>query len=637
MKAIDDLERMGYTFRLDGDLLRYSTVDVPDVSGARALLTEIRDHKPEAVAFLRTRDECPHLYWRPAPDAPQRYIEICQDVDLAPGLFTHDQVIGLDIETSGLNAWQPGARIEVLQLYGQESGHLAVLPVHGNLPDPLRGLLADHSKLFVSHNGANFELPWLAQAGVDIHAAKHYDTLVGEAVLLDTGRSDLKKDLGSSVKRRLGLALDKDIEHDHWAGILTQRQLEYAATDALVLPALRQTQLDGARARSQTGALAVEMQLVPIVAQISRNGLPVDVGLLTSYRGTVEEKLETGVAALRGEFGPINPRSHPQLMKAFEKTGTSISNTREETLVALLGQQPSTAARLAKLVLDCREPAKQLGFCDEKFVREHVTPDGRIHSKYWSVGTNTGRFSSSQPNAQQFPRGMRHLFGNQPGWSVVSVDYSQIEVITAFLVAKDDEGIAAYSSEDIHRSIAATVFQVPPSQVTSDQRKQAKAITFGLLFGGGPDTILAYARTYGATLNRDQINSLQRLFFARFWRLAEFHRRAREQAWADEPVVIHLPTGLRRVLDGNMKRPTVLINTSVQGRAAAGAKFALVEAHRRGLTKHVVAVVHDEVVAFVPDSEAEGFAAELREAMIDGMRQALDFTVKVETKIGPTW
>jgi DNA polymerase-1 len=226
---------------------------------------------------------------------------------------------------------------------------------------------------------------------------------------------------------------------------------------------------------------------------------------------------------------------------------------------------------------------------------------------------------------------MREVFGWLTGYKIVSVDYAAIEVRVAAAQAKDIVLLRALMDEDIHRTVASIVFGKPRHEISKDERQQAKAAVFCLIFGGGAATLQRYARMYGQELTLDQCKQIVANFFARFTGLREMRSRAYRQAdnANGTPLTVRLPHGLKRVLVGNEATATRLLNTAVQGTAAAGMKYALLLAHQAGLTRYIGATVHDELVAVVPEDEANDFGAALSDCMIEGMYRVVPREVMI--------
>jgi len=545
----------------------------------------------------------------------------------------NDAVIGLDIETSGLSPYLD--QIATIQLYGDTTGTLALFHPRGHLSDNLRQFLSTHTAKWLVHNGVSFDIPFLLANGVDCDHREWYDTLVGETVVVGSGRRDVSVSLRATVKRRLDIELNKELSVSDWmAPRLTPEQVAYATSDVVHLPALWRSQIDRGAASSQLPALDFEMALVPVFARMTFNGLPISLEKLSAFLKAQSAILDAMAPAFEKEFGDINPNSWQQVAKVFKARGIAIPNTRKETMIDL-AMHGGEAGRLAELLLQYRKPAQRLKMYRPEWVAKHVVA-GRAHPRFWQCSTDTTRVASSDPNLQQVPRDMREPWGWEPGMKVVSADYSQIEVRIAAYLAKDGRLMTVLENDDAHAGVASEVLGIPIEEVTREQRKAAKAQTFTLLFGGGPDTLYQYARLQGSAMTEDEARGMVQRFFQTFDGLREMREWAEAQAQRSF-VKLRLPAGHSRVLRGSQVRSTVILNTLVQGRAATGIKYAMLECARRGLDKYLGVQVHDELVATVPNDEAADYARELEDAMKVGMARVLPTTVKVGVQIADSW
>jgi DNA polymerase-1 len=561
--------------------------------------------------------------------------EVLTDAAEACRLLAQDRVIGADLETTGFSPWR--ADIAVIQLYGDDTGTAAIIKApEGRLPEPVLDLFRQ-DKLFIFHNGVGFDMPFLHCAGVDINKPRWYDTLVAEVAVMPMQRADYSKSLKASVKRRLGIALDKDIEHGHWTEELTQQQVEYAMRDVLELPALRRAQLQKAEEGDVLAGVEFEMGLTVPTAWMTINGLPLSREKLADYRAEQATIIAANADAYVAAFGALKPTQYQKLTARFIELGIDIPNTKKETLLDLtvLGGE---AGRLADILLPTRFATKRSSMYDEDWAAKFVMHDGRVHSKFWQCSTDTTRYASSDPNLEQIPRDMRKVFGWVDGHLIVAVDYSQIEIRIAATLAHDEVLLADLESDDVHAAIAATIFGVPQDQVTFDQRKLAKGVSFTLLFGGGATKLYDYARRGGGALTEGQAYQVASAFFGRYKGIQAMRDRAQEMASTRRVATVRIPSGLKRVLVGSKLRSTTLINTAVQSTAAAGIKMGIMEAHRRGLIAGYVGdQVHDELVATVPEAEAAEYAEELKDAMLLGMNQACDCKPRADVKVDRCW
>lgn len=563
-------------------------------------------------------------------------------------------MIALDLETTGLSAWNSG--IAVIGMYEPISGLPSLLhyPRGSVVPQEVLRWLESFDEI-ITHNGTQFDILFLAQAGMDWTKVKWYDTLIGEQAVIAVGRRDVRVNLQDTIKRRLGKAINKNIDHRSWGNeTLTQEQLDYVAGDIVHLYDLRRAQEDKA-AKDHTGqmrkALDFEMSLIPAVLAMELNGLPVDFAALETYIENAED-VKTVVGAKIQDFFRENI---PDLKK-----DVLLSSPKQvkEALGTIFGERlwPDTKAErfmeyrklhgpiagISELFSEYRHADQRKKMFSQKWIDDYLVyhSDGipRVHGKFWQIGTETGRFSSSQPNLQQIPRDGRALFGNAKGMKIGKSDYAAIEVRVAAAIADDRAMIEAFNNgEDIHRAVAAASFGIAPEAVTHEQRRIAKSISFTFLFGGGLDTFLAYASSNGSTIDRDTAQSAMERFFETYEGIKRMKDYAEYRCATGQALPIVYPTGLKRMLVGADLRASVLLNNVVQGTAAAGLKMALKLMHERDIIQYGAAVVHDEFVYVAPDDEIEEVRTAVDQCMLEGMQLALSDCSPIAIAVESTW
>lgn len=548
-----------------------------------------------------------------------------------------DSVIAFDTETTGLSPFKDN--IAIIQLYGDDTGTLGIVRTpNGVVPTPIKDLLETSGALLVGHNVVNFDLAFLRTHHVKWENATWYDTLVGETVITSSGRRHVSVSLRNSVRRRLGLQIDKNIEHGGWdAEELPAEKVEYAARDVISLPGLYRAQVAIAKETEQFDALEMEMRLMPYVSELYQNGLPVRRDVFTEFVSAKEVEAEALLGEIHAELGQINLNSPLQIRNAIKRIyGVTLQSTRHEFLVDAYADnayEPAWGA-IGKL-LEYRKPAQIVKTYGGSWANDYIVND-RVHTRFWQCSADTSRFTASDPNMQQWPKIMRGVIGNVDGLTIVSGDYSQIEVRIAAEIAGDSTLMRLLSTSDVHTSIAAKLYKVDEGEVTQAQRKNAKAVTFALLYDGTPRTLLRYSRTLGCDLTYRECQDLDSAFFKEFIGLREMRKKAWRRVSSPGPVIVRLPNGLRRILVGESKTASRILNTMVQGAAAVGIKYGMLEAGMRGLFKYMGAQVHDELIAAVPRDEAGDFARELESSMIAGMQRLISIA-RVEVKLGDRW
>lgn len=563
-------------------------------------------------------------------------MNIITDVSEAYHILEQEDEIAFDLETSGLSPWRD--RIALMQFCGRKSNvPILIRTPSGVVPSAIETLFRHGNRLFVGHNVAAFDILFLGTHGVPWEYSRWYDTLIGEGVISTTGRRDVSRTLKDSVRRRLGMTLDKDIEHGHWENeVLSEKQKEYAAGDVIYLLELMDEQRAKADTQGQLRALDMETELLKVVSEMTLNGVPMRRDIINEWLTEQVAKQAESKKWLLEELGPINLNSPIQKKKAAELKGVLLKDTAAETLQEIANYGSGYPQKLAQMLLDYSAPAQRLKMYSEAWQNMHIVDDW-VHPRYWQTGTDTLRFSSSDPNFQQIPKDGRKIVGNIEGLTMVNADYSQIEVRIAAQIASDEKLISVLQDGDAHTNVASLIFGIPPEKVTFDMRRAAKAATFTLLFGGSHHRLYTSARSMGSEMTEDEAYDI----FTKFFQVFEGLRRIRERAMGMSQrrvVTIQFPNSAKRVLVGRNVTPARILNTAVQGPAAIGMKYALLEAKKNGIMQYIGATVHDELVATVSDNLVEDVKVQLEKSMIDGMHRAFpDMLVKVEVKCGKHW
>jgi len=395
----------------------------------------------------------------------------------------------------------------------------------------------------------------------------------------------------------------------------------------------------------------LEMPLVPILARMEEAGIKVDVQALSALGkelGAKQAEVRKSIWQAAGtEFNIDSPKQLGQVL--FEKLGlpkgrktkTGFS-TSLDVLEELAAAQP-----IVRDVLAYRELAKLGGTYVEPLLAA-VDPDtGRVHAEFNQTGTATGRLSSSNPNLQNVPirselgRTMRKVFVAEDGYRLLSADYSQIELRVLAHVSGDEELKAAFSrGEDIHVATASAVFEVPADKVTPEQRRLAKVVNYGLIYGMGD-----YGMSWRMGIPKEQARGFLDSYMSRFAQAAAWRDRLIEQAKQD---------GFVRTISGRM-RPVpgitsdnravaeaskrAALNAPVQGSAADIIKRAMIgvteELERTRLDCRLILQIHDELLFEVREDEVVRAREIVRQAMEGAWN--LSVPLVVETGVGKNW
>ena len=571
-----------------------------------------------------------------------------------------------DTETTSIDAQQA-------QLVGVsfaiETGKAAYVPLcHSYMGVPqqldrdavlaaLKPLLEDPKKQKICQHG-KYDMNVLMHYGIELRG-QAYDTMLESYVLDATAtRHDMDslalKYLGRGTIRFEDIA-GKGAKQLTFDQIAIEQAGPYAAEDADVTLRLHETLLGKLEATPSLLEVLreIEMPLVPVLARIERNGALVDAQLLGQQSVELGEKLvalEREAYELAGEeFNLGSPKQLCAIL--YEKLGCPV-------LSKTAGGQPSTAesvlAELAdrdyplpKVIMQHRSLSKLKGTYTDKLPQQINPRTGRIHTSYHQAVTATGRLSSSDPNLQNIPirtaegRRIRQAFVAAPGYKLLAADYSQIELRIMAHLAQDAGLLHAFQNGlDVHRATAAEVFGVELAEVTSDMRRSAKAINFGLIYG-----MSAFGLAKQIDVGRKEAQEYIDRYFARYPGVLAYMERTRAQA-AEQGYVETL-FGRRLYLpeinskNGAMRKGAerTAINAPMQGTAADIIKRAMIAVdgwlQESGLDARVILQVHDELVLEV----REDLLDQVRDAISPLMSQAaeLDVPLLVETGVGANW
>ena len=574
-------------------------------------------------------------------------------------------LFAFDTETTSLNAMR--ARIVGVS-FAVKPGEGAYVPLaHDYLDAPLqlnreevlealRPLLEDPNQEKVGQN-LKYDCTVLSNHGITL-AGMRFDTMLESYVLDSTGS---RHDMDTLALKYLG---HKTISYEAVAGkgkgqlsfneVPLEEAGPYAAEDAEVTLRLHRVlfeRLQNEQARRELFE-RIEMPLVPVLSKIERTGVRVDCDMLAAQSAQLAKRTAELEAMAYEEAGaPFNIASPKQIQEIlFErlelpvlaKTPKGQPSTAESVLAELAEQH-----ELPRLILEHRGLSKLRSTYTEK-LPALVNPDtGRVHTSYHQAAVATGRLSSSDPNLQNIPvrtaegRRIREAFVPAPGMCLIAADYSQIELrIMAHLSA--DEGLldAFEKGEDVHRATAAEVFGTPVEDVSSDQRRSAKAINFGLIYGM---SAFGLARQLG--IERRQAQEYIDLYFERYPGVRAFMDAIRAKVREDRFVetVFGRRLFLADISSSNHARrqaaERAAINAPMQGTAADLIKLAMLSVdewlRENSCGARIIMQVHDELVLEAPESDTESVAKTVAELMASVADLAVP--LKVDVGIGPNW
>lgn len=546
--------------------------------------------------------------------------------------------VNIDLETSGLNP----NKHEIGVVIARANNNTYLLrEVPSWLPMVMED--ADTEKRFFN---AKFDLSFLLTRGGISHA-RNVRCLYLEELMVSTDRRGVKHDLKSTLHRRLGVDIEKGIDHESvdWTGPLSPEMLDYATEDVEYMDPLADCLGDMIKETKQERAMKIENDAVFGVAQMTVNGVPVNVPLWReSLKDWQQHRLET--YEVLHELAPevMKWGSPPQIKAAAKQLyNINIPNTTFETVNVLAPDYP-----LFWHLKDHKHWKKLCESWGESYLAKHVDElTSCIYPTWWQLNTGTGRFACSNPNFQQIPRDtkttkFRRLIQAPPGYVCVSIDYKQIEMLTAAIMAPDPLLLELFRQGiDTHVYVAELVTGKIAASIDDDDRQIAKSANFGLLFGAGAKTLRDYARkTYNISLTVEQCQDIIRKYFGRFQGLSAQRRRAFDMFRSPPSnMTVRNIVGARRILAGDSLKPTTWLNTRIQSSAGYGLKAAFRRLSEARISQYTRLQIHDEFVFTFPVREADALIAGAADCMVKGMQEVLGLTapVQVDIHVGPTW
>ena len=575
------------------------------------------------------------------------------------------ELYAVDTETTSLDVMSA----EIVGVsFTDRAGEGAYLPLAHEYPDApaqlnrettlqkLKPLLEDPRPRKVGQN-LKYDLGVLANHGITLNGIAH-DTML-ESYILDSTAS--RHDMDSLALKYLG---HKTIKYEDVAGkgkaqinfceVPVEQAVQYAAEDADITLRLHQHMWPRL---NEIPALVklyreIELPLVPVLARIERHGVKIDAAMLRKQSTELAKRmleLEREAHELAGQtFNLASPMQIQEILfgklqlPVLKKTPKGQPSTAEEVLTELALDYP-----LPRVLLEHRGIAKLKSTYADKLPEMIHPRTGRVHTSYHQAVAATGRLSSSDPNLQNIPvrtvegRRIRQAFVPEPGYKMVSADYSQIELRIMAHLSQDDGLLKAFAAgSDIHRATAAEVFGVAPELVSDDLRRSAKAINFGLIYG-----MSAFGLAQQLKIERSAAQQYIDLYFARYPGVKAFMDRTRIQA--HEQGYVETVFGRRLYLPeinaSNQARrqyaERTAINAPMQGTAADLIKLAMLAVDRwisaSGLPMVMIMQVHDELVFEVRADSLEKAKAGIQKHMTGVAQLAVPLVVDVG--VGENW
>ena len=607
------------------------------------------------------------LFDAPAPmlDTPVNYETVLtwDSFERWLDVLQHAELVALDTETTSLVEMQA-------QLVGISvcvaTGQAAYIPLAHNAADaptqlPLQDVLQklkpwleDDSKHKLGQH-VKYDRHVFANHGIEVHGYVH-DTML-QSYVLEVHKPHSLESLADRHLGRKGLSYEdmcgKGAHQISFAQVDVEKASYYACEDADFTLSVHQRLWPLLQADEKLNFVyQLEMQSSEALYRIERNGVLIDAPTLATQShalGLRIMQLEEEAYEIAGQrFNLATPKQLGEIffdklgLPVVKKTATGARSTDEEVLEKLADDYP-----LPKKILEHRSLSKLKGTYTDKLAQLAQPLTGRVHTHYAQAVAVTGRLSSNDPNLQNIPirtpegRKVREAFVAPPGFVIASADYSQIELRIMAHISEDPALLKAFHEGlDVHKATAAEVFGLTPDTVSSEQRRYAKVINFGLIYGM---SAFGLAKALGID-NTAAKNYIER-YFLRFAGVKRYMDETRAQAKAQGYVEtvfgrrlylpeINSPNGPRR---GGAERAA--INAPMQGTAADLIKLSMVKVQQVLDAQHkgtrMIMQVHDELVFEVPDAEVDWVKTEIPRLMADVAQ--LKVPLLAEVGVGSNW
>jgi DNA polymerase-1 len=593
-------------------------------------------------------------------DTPESLEKLSRELESA-------RLISLDTETTSTN--QMRAELVGLSLavqadrgfyvpVGHVTGSGAQLPLEHVL-DAFRKSLTDPSIPKIGHN-LKYDFVVLARNGLRV-SPMSFDTMIAEWIINPASRNLGLKNL-AWIRLGLGMThieelIGKGKRQVTMAELPIAQVADYAAADASVVLRLM-PELETELEECQAGKLfrELEMPLVPVLADMEMQGVALDIDFLEQMSKELSIRLSVIERNVNEAVGkPFNLNSPQQLSEALferlkieppdrtQRTATGFFSTAADVLETLRGKHP-----VVDLVLEYRELSKLKSTYLDALPLQVNQSTGRVHTSFNQTGSVTGRLASSDPNLQNIPirteigRRVRKAFIASPGDLLLSVDYSQIELRIVAHMAEDRAMLDAFRAEqDIHAATAAAIYGVPLDMVDKDQRRRAKGVNFGLIYG-----MSAFGLTRYADLTLAEAEDFMSAYFKRFPGVKSYldgmRRLATEQGYVETLLGRrrYFPA-LKNLSDRNQRNreEREAINAPIQGTAADIMKIAMIRLPvalvQEGLNSRMTLQVHDELVLECPVEELTRTARVVKSVMESAYQLAVPLST--DARYGPNW
>ncbi len=631
------------------------TLGQRDQEKLRQIFTEL-----EFKTWLQELSESP----KPVMDFNYQTISTESEFEKLLEKFIRSPLLAMVIETAptdvmysklvGIAFAAPGAGAAYVPLAHDYMGAPEQLPLEWVL-QKLQPIFSDHHKVIVAHQ-LKYILKILNQYGVKLEN-QLWDTLLAAYVLdSGSGRYDIE---GLSLKYLAYQALSleemtgKGVKRLPFNQVPIEKAARYAAENAEIL--LKLYSILTAQLSQNEELLSVfnqiEMPLLPVLSAMEQKGVLIDAEKLREHSQELHHHLiniETEVHGLAGEVFNLSSSKQLQVilyeklnLPILKKTPTGQPSTAEEVLQELSSEYP-----IPRLILTYRSLSKLKSTYTDRLVHDIHPRTGRVHTCYQQAVTSTGRLSSIEPNLQNIPirsqegRRIRQAFIAPPGFKILAADYSQVELRIMAHLSGDPGLLRAFAQGvDIHQATAAEVYGVELNQVSALQRRNAKAINFGLMYG-----MSSFGLSQQLNISREEAQQRIDLYFHRYPQVLEYMEKAR---------VLGAQNGFVKTLFGRrVQLPDIkssnqfrrlaaerqAINAPLQGTAADIIKLAMIciaDWLRENPCGHMIMQVHDELVFEVHENEVEHLCTEVRRCMENVVK--LKVPLVVDIGVGDNW
>ncbi|WDL99191.1 DNA polymerase [Alicyclobacillus sp. ALC3] len=526
-------------------------------------------------------------------------------------------VYAVDLETTSLSPDEGDIRL--VAVTGADGSR-----VTSNVRD-VETILRDPSVLKVFHNSL-FDAYWLRRKKFEVR--NFADTMVLSQVLHGDVKAGNK--LVDLAKQYLGLELNKELQSaENWLGELTDQHVAYATADSEATYRLYPILMDRIRERGLEAVAERETRALTALIRMQSDGI------LFDYEGWTSE-LDRYVASAQAlqediraklECPELNLGSSVQLKSALLSVGVNVSSTKQEELAKF-----GYASPVVEMVLRHKKALKILSAYGDKLLRR-IGSDGRLRGDWRLLGTVTGRSTCSNPNLQGLPKTAKRFCVAEPGWSIVTADFSQIELRVLAELSGDPEMLQSFrDGKDLHRKTAAKVFAKSEEDVTDRERQAGKVINFGLVYGmtafGLRNKLSAQE---GLSITLEQAERFRNDYFELYPGVLRFQdtmlRSSRVKSLGG------------RHWDSKALKEIMRFNYPIQSTAAEGFKESLILLNDR-MPGHwrLIAAIHDELVVEVPEQEVERAEQLLQDCMTTGMGCLVTgVPIEVDVNAGAHW